>query len=112
MFNPKKEVFTKLQELEGVSVSQSSQNIFNALPAVTFTIQNNSVNVTLDNEIASQDIIVGVDVWAESSTQASSILAQVEAKMREMLYQLTSSVDVPNTDQSIHHIACSFRGTR
>lgn len=112
MFNPKKEVFTKLQELEGVSVSQSSQNIFNALPAVTFTIQNNSVNVTLDNEIASQDIIVGVDVWAESSTQASSILAQVEAKMREMLYQLTSSVDVPNIDQSIHHIACSFRGTR
>lgn len=112
MFNPKKEVFEKLKELEGVTVSQSSQNVFNTLPAVTFNVQNNSVNLTLDNEIASQDIIIGVDVWAESSVQSSSILAQVEAKMRELLYQLTSSVDVPNPDQSIHHIACSFRAIR
>lgn len=112
MFNPKKEVFEKLKELEGVAVSQSSQNVFNELPAVTFAVQDNAVNLTLDNEIASQNIIVGVDVWADSSSQASSILAQVEAKMRELLYQLTSSMDVPNTDKSIHHIACSFRAIR
>jgi hypothetical protein len=111
MFTPKTEVYEKLRELP-YTVVQGSQAVFNELPTITFTVQNNAVNLDLGNEIASQDVIIGVDIWADTSVQASSILVEVEAKMREIFYQLTSSLDVPNTDASIHHIASSFRAVK
>jgi hypothetical protein len=111
MFKPKKEVYDKLRELP-YTVIQGSQAVFNDLPAITFLVQNNAVNLDLSNEIASQDVIIGVDIWADKSETASSILVEVEAKMREIFYQLSSSLDVPNVDASIHHIACSFRAIK
>lgn len=112
MFNPKTEVYKALSEL-GYKVVQGSQAVFNETPCITFTVHNNSVNLDLDNRIVSQDVIIGVDIWADDSKTTSAILAEVEAKMRSIFYQMTSSLDVPNpADLSLFHIACSFRATK
>lgn len=112
MFNPKIEVYKTLNEL-GYKVVQGSQAVFNELPCITFTVQNNSVNLDISNEITHQDVIIGVDIWAEDSKTNSRILGEVEAKMRSIFYQMTSSLDVPNpSDPSLFHTACSFRATK
>lgn len=111
MFNPKTEVYDILKSL-GCDCSQSGQNIFNKFPAITYRIDNNSVNLDLDNEITHQEILVTVDIWAEQSIQVSEILAQVEAKMRQKFYRLSGSMDVPNPDNSIHHTVCRFQATK
>lgn len=112
IFNPKTEVYKTLREL-GYKTIQGSQAVFNETPCITFTIQHNSVNLDLDNQITHQDIIVNVDIWADGSKATSAILAEVEAKMRSIFYQMTSSLDVPNPpDPSLFHIACSFRAIK
>lgn len=112
MYNPKTEVYGKLSELSGVAVMQGSQAVFTDVPAVTFSVAGNSVNVDMDNAIANQSVIIDVHIWANSSVEASSILSQVEAKMRSIHYNLISEVDVPNPDTTLFHIACSFAGNK
>ncbi len=112
MYNPKTEVYATLSEIKGITLTQGSQAVFNELPAVTFSVAGNSVNVDMDNEITNQNINVDVHIWANSSVEASGILAQVEAKMRSIYYNLTSEVDVPNPDTSLFHIACGFAATK
>ena len=111
LYNPKPEIFKKLSELD-YPVTQSSQNIFNTVPAITYSIQGNSADYDLDNEIASQSILVSVDIWTDDSKTASSILAQVEAKMRELLYRLNTSLDVPSPEGALYHINATFVGLR
>ena len=112
MFNPKTEVYKILKEL-GYKTVQGSQAVFNQTPCITFTVQHNSVNLDLDNQITHQDVIVNVDIWADDSKTASAILAEVEAKMRSIFYRMTSSLDVPNPpDPSLFHTACSFHATK
>lgn len=112
MFNPKPEIYAKLCEIEGVSVSQSEQNIFNEVPAITYRIDGNGANYDLDNQIASQDIRVSVDIFADDSVTASKLLAQVEAKMRELKYRLNTSLDVPSPEGALYHINATFDGLR
>lgn len=112
MYNPKPEIYKKLCEIKGVDVSQSSQNIFNKLPAITYRIDGNSVGYYLENDIASQEITCTIDIWTESSTKASELLAKVEAKMREINYRLNNALDVPAPEGALYHINASFIGLR
>lgn len=111
MFNPKKEVYTALKTL-GYPVMQGSQAVIAETPCITFSVQGNGVNLDLDNDITHQEVIIGVDIWADDSITASDILAKVEAKMRGIFYRMTNSLDVPNPDPSLFHTACSFRATK
>ena len=111
LFNPKPEIFNKLSELE-YPVTQSSQNKFNEVPAITFRIDGNDTDYYLENEIASQEILVSIDIWANDSVTASSILVQVEAKMRELKYRLNTSLDVPSPEGALYHINATFIGNR
>lgn len=111
MFQPKAEIFAKLSELDA-KVLQGSQTVFNEIPAITFLIQNNSVNLTLDNKIAAQNIAVSVDIWANDSVSASELLSAAEAKFREIGYRLTNSLDIPNPDASLFHVNATFEGLR
>lgn len=111
LFNPKPEIFSKLSELE-YPVVQSSQNKFNEVPAITFKIDGNETEYVLENDIASQKILVSIDIWADDSVTASSILAQVEAKMRELKYRLNTSLDVPSPEGALYHINATFNGLR
>lgn len=112
MFNPKPEIYEKLCEIEGVDVSQSSQNIFNNVPAVTYRIDGNAAEYYLENDIASQEIRCTIDIFAEDSVTASNILVQVEAKMRELKYRLNNSLDVPAPEGALYHINATFVGLR
>ncbi len=106
MYLPKKDIKETLDTLE-VPVFQENQTVFNELPAITFKVTNNDVDLFLDNTISHQNIEVQIDIWAESSVEASSLLSRVEEKMRNDLYHMNYSADVPNTG-NIFHIVSRF----
>ena len=106
MYLPKTDVFNSLKTLN-YFVSQTQPPIFADLPAIIFSVGNNAVSTDLDGEIASQDIEIMIDIWAEDSVTASTVLSQVEELMRSNLYIMSFSNDVPNVS-NLHHIACRF----
>ncbi len=104
MYNPKKEIFDILKEL-GYGVAQTQPTEFNKLPFINFEVTNNVPSYSLDNEISYQDIDIKVDIWANTSTEASRILSEVEYKMRQNLYKMTYCADVPNIGDIFHATA-------
>lgn len=106
MYLPKTDVYNSLKALP-YHVSQTHPDIFTDLPAIIFSVGNNSVSTDLDCEIASQSIEIQVDIWAEDSVMASTVLSQVEEIMRSNLYILSFSNDVPNVN-NLYHIVCRF----
>lgn len=109
MYLPKSEVYKSLKELN-YYVSQTQPATFNELPAIIFNVGNNSIDVDLDNEILSQDLEIIVDIWAEDSVTASTVLSQVEEIMRKNLYNMSYSKDVPNNG-NLYHIYNRFTKT-
>ena len=108
MIIPKEEVMTILSSL-GYEVVQTSQNVFNDFPVITFYVEDNQNKYSLDKQLIDQDITVSVNIWAEDSVKASEILEQVEKVMREHGYYMTMWNDIPNIDKSIFHIACRIK---
>lgn len=106
MYLPKSDVYNSLKTLN-YYVSQTQPTEFNELPAITFRVGDNSVNLDLDNTIISQDIEIIIDIWAEDSVTASMVLSQVEEKMREINYNMSFSSDIPNIG-NLYHINCRF----
>lgn len=106
MYLPKTDVYNSLKELP-YHVSQTQPAIFTDLPAIIFSVGNNAVYTDLDGEIASQDIEIQIDIWAEDSVTASTVLSQVEEIMRSNLYIMSFSNDVPNVS-NLHHIVSRF----
>jgi len=107
MYLPKQDIYEILNRLP-YSVSQASQNVFNELPAITFYVANNKVNLDLDKDINNQDIAIVIDFWSRESSQASNMLKEVEELMRGEGYKLTFSADVPNPDSNLFHITSRF----
>ena len=106
MYLPKADVYNSLTTLP-YFVSQTQPAIFTDLPAIIFSVGNNSVSTDLDGGISSQDIEIQIDIWAEDSVTASTILSQVEELMRSNLYIMSFSNDVPNVS-NLYHIVCRF----
>ena len=106
MYLPKADIYNSLLTLP-YFVSQTHPDIFTDLPAIIFSVGNNSVSADLDGGISSQDIEIQIDIWAEDSVTASTVLAQVEELMRSNLYILSYSNDAPNVS-NLHHIVCRF----
>lgn len=111
MHLPKQEIYQALNTL-GYTTVQGAQSVFNEAPAITFRIADNSTNLDLDNEIASQDIVAVVDIFADDSPTASGILSQAEAKMRSIGYRLSYSADVPSPEGALYHINSRFEAIR
>ena len=111
MYLPKEDIFKKLQET-GVTVLQSAQETYPNPPAITFSISDNATELDLENEISSQSIIAIVDIWTDTSMEASALLNASEILMRELGYRLTYSADVPRPEGALHHINCRFETTR
>ena len=109
MYLPKADVFRALSVLP-YTIIQTNQSVFSDLPAVTFHVGDNRPRLTLENEIAYQDIIVHVDIWAEDSLTASRMVSEIETIMRtELYYQIEFCADIPNPDSSVFHISTRFR---
>ena len=106
MFLPKAEVFNSLKTL-GYSVTQTQPAQFTDLPAITFSVGNNAVTADLDGNISRQDVEIQIDIWAEDSVTASTVLTQVEELMRSNLYIMSFSNDVPNAG-NLYHTVCRF----
>ena len=106
MYLPKTDVYNSLKTLP-YFVSQTQPAIFTDLPAIVFKVGNNGVSTDLDGEISSQDIEIQVDIWAEDSVTASTILSQVEELMRSNLYIMSFSNDVPNVN-NLYRIVSRF----
>ena len=106
MYLPKSDIYNNLKTLN-YYVSQTQPPTFNNLPAIIFRLNNNAVNLDLNNTIISQDIEVNIDIWAEDSVTASTVLSQVEEIMRRIGYQMSFSSDIPNTG-NLFHINCRF----
>ena len=106
MYLPKTDVYNSLKKLP-YHVSQTMPAVFTELPAIIFSVGNNAVSTDLDGAILSQNIEMQVDVWAEDSVTASTVLSQVEEIMRSNLYNMSFSNDVPNAG-NLHHIVCRF----
>lgn len=114
MYLPKSDVCNSLKELtyndKNIYVSQTQPAQFNDLPAIIFSVGNNTIKTDLDNNILSQDLEVQIDIWAEDSVTASNVLSQVEETMRSNLYEMSFSNDVPNIG-NLFHIASRFTKT-
>ena len=106
MYLPKTDVYNSLKELP-YYVAQNKPAVFTDLPAVTFGVGNNAITTDLDGDISSQDIEITLDIWAEDSVTASTVLSEVEEIMRSNNYTMPFSNDVSNIS-NIHHIACRF----
>lgn len=113
MFTPKAEIQKTLSAL-GYYCRQGSQAVFadGQVPAITFRIDNNNVNLDLDNEIVSQDVTVNVDIFADDSVTASTVLAKAEIAMRVIGYRLSYSTDVPQPEGAMFHINATFDGVK
>lgn len=109
MYLPKSDVYNSLKQLN-YYISQTQPATFNDLPAIMFKVGNNSINTDLDNNILSQELEIGIDIWAEDSVTASKVLSQVEETMRLNQYTMTFSQDVPNTG-NLFHIVTRFTKT-
>lgn len=101
MYLPKSDVYDTLKTLN-YYVSQTQPTKFTNLPAITFRVGDNSVNLDLNNNIISQDIEIIIDIWAEDSVTASNVLSQVEEVMRQIGYKMSYSSDVPNIGNLFH----------
>ena len=94
MYIPKQDIYEKLQET-GVTVLQGAQETYPETPAITYTISDNSTDLDLDNEIASQSIIVSVDIWTDTSMEASALLNACEKRAHYTI----STVDSKRQDK-------------
>ena len=101
MYLPKSDIYNSLNDLN-YYVAQSQPPTFNDLPAIIFRVGNNSIEVDLANEIRSQDIEIIIDIWAEDSVTASTVLSQVEGVMRNNNYKMSFSDDIPNNGNLFH----------
>ncbi len=106
MYLPKSDIFSWLKTLP-YSVLQKKPPIFNTLPAITFKVGNNNVNLELDNTIGNQDIEIIIDLWANDSVTASQMLSDVEALMREHDYIMVFSGDIDDPS-GLYHTSTRF----
>jgi len=108
MYLPKNDVLNELTKLPYEVFDTSQIEILN-VPTVTFDVLDNNIVITLNNEISHQTIIIGVDIWAESTNETHQILSEVEEIMRtDLQYRLEFSADVPNIEKEFHHISARF----
>lgn len=105
----KADAYAALSTIDGVDVSQGDQNVFNELPAVTFNLSNNFNNHALDGALLSQNAELKVDIWGNTSTEASGVLESVVAALLPLGYILSYTQDVPNPADSIIHVTTRFR---
>lgn len=112
MDTPNTAIYNALLTVTGVKkVAKPSSNVFTELPTLTYSVQNNVAQRNLNNEIVSQNQVCTIDIWSATSTGATDILVLVEAKMRELFFNLDFSGEIPNPNNDVYHISCRFSAT-
>lgn len=107
MFKPKEEVYNILKKLP-YWVSQREPDRLRELPSIIFKCGNNTINPDLDNEILSQDLLIIIDIYAKTSSEATKVLEEVEKIMRDNLYRMSFSSDEVPSQSGIVRINARF----
>lgn len=106
MIDLKAQIFAKLSELvtdfPELSVFQVRPETIESLPTITFRIEDDRPQHTLDKEIGYQVAVIRIDIWANTSVESGELLVALEAKMRAAGYLLGTHFDVPEEDLSSH----------
>lgn len=112
MINQKTIVYKKLKELikenAVIQVCDEGSQDWSKLPCITyFELQNDPYSYAEDDEYSSA-LAVKVDVWGKSSSEVSKISLQVVSKMKEIGYERTLFLDIPDKDSKIKHKSLRF----
>lgn len=82
LYIPNEDVYNILSSIEGVEVSNGRPDIIAVFPSITFDIDDNAPEQYLDNsDVAYQDIIVNLEIWADDSDTSGELLSEVYEKM-------------------------------
>lgn len=127
MYKPKEDIYKALNALGYYTVQGAQSNFVDdpntgekQIPAITFRIEDQDLDVDLDNDIAEERVTAVVDIWTDNEkdengavTKSASqlgeeILSEVEAAMRAIGYRLASSMDVPSPPGFLAHKNCRF----
>lgn len=94
MLNVKPTVYNALTTAcSTASVSDEHPKEWKTFPKVTFTEEQNAVELWTDNEEKDARIVIRVDVWDKTNT--SPIAAAVDGAMSALGFQRTLAMDVP-----------------
>jgi len=107
MYEPKKDIYTILSDIEGVVVYQNRPEVLKEFPCITFSIAENTPEYTLSSGIGYQDITVTVDIFSNTSKESGSLLATLVEDMLEEGYRMTFCSDIPDPD-GYSHITTRF----
>jgi hypothetical protein len=106
MTEPKVTIYNKIHELvttyPTLSVYQARPEVIESFPTITFYISNNVPEYDLDKQIGRQDIMVAIDIWANTDAESSELLIALEAKMKEINYLLSFNSDILDPDGYSH----------
>lgn len=111
-------IYAKLQEVDAlyapatVEVAQEEPEMvvdIDTNPLITFNVENDVPNYTVDGNISHQDVTAKVDVWGRKSTITGSIVKLVIEQMLELGYRCV--YNQPLVDPSgISHVTMQFNG--
>lgn len=106
IYEPKKDIYTILSAMDGVTVYQSRPEVIKNLPSITFYVGSNVPEYLLEKDIGLQEIEIVIDIFAETSKESGALLAALEEIMLENDYRLVFNMDMPEDD--LHHITTRF----
>lgn len=112
MINQKPAVYKKLLELEtekeAKKVCEESDNDWSKLPCVTYMELQNEPSSDADDEEYSSALAIKADAWGKSSSEVSKLAMLVVEKMKELGYERTLYLDVPDSNSKIKHKTMRF----
>jgi hypothetical protein len=106
MYEPKLDVYNILKDIEAL-VLQRRPKEMKQFPAITFSVLENEVSKTLQNEISTQTFVIQIDIWATKSTECVDLLKTVEELMRNNYFTLRFSQDMEDPE-GLHRITTRF----
>lgn len=105
MYDIKPTINSLLEEIEGVTVSDSYPEDFNKLPHISFYEQDNQDSYKLSKEVYTE-IVIQIDIWHNRST--GTLAQAVNEKMNSIGFRREFARDIP--DPSIKHKSMRFKG--
>ena len=106
MIVAKKETYELLQEL-GYDVYHIRPDVIESVPCLIYHMALNESEVDIKNEIGRQEQTYEIDVWALNSSQATEILIELDALLRQNGYIPVNQLDVP--DEKYSHVNCRYK---
>ena len=112
MINQKPIVYKKLSELEkegkAKQVCEEGNQDWSKLPCVTYMELQNEPSEDADDEEYSSALAIKADAWGKISSEVSKLAMQVVEKMKELDYERTLYLDVPDLNSKIKHKTMRF----